>query len=220
MRREVGPWSRGVPAATDPQAARLTELIGSSPDVMTVLRVVQELALPDPLLFSGAVYQTAWNALTGRPCSYGIKDFDVGYFDTDTSFEAEDVVIRRVASAVDAPLRDRVEVRNQARVHLWFPDRFGHPYEPLSSTAEALTRFVCPAFAVGVRLEEDDTLGVVAPFGLADVFDLRLRVNPRRGVPADWSRIVDGVVARWPEVTVEGRPYAARVQQGPSSAGS
>lgn len=200
-----------MPGATDPLAARLVELIRASADVMTVLRVVQELALPDALLFSGAVYQTVWNALTGRPCTYGIKDFDVGYFDADTSFEAEDVVIRRAAGAFGVPLREQVEVRNQARVHLWFPDRFGHPYAPLVSTAQALTRFVCPAFAVGVRLEEDGAISVAAPLGLADLFDLRLRVNPRRGVPADWSRIVGGVAARWPELTVEHPPVQQRL---------
>ena len=44
-----------------------------------------------------------------------------------------------------------VEVRNQARVHLWFENKFGEPYEALTGTDEALARFVAPAFAVGVR---------------------------------------------------------------------
>lgn len=192
-----------MPDASDPHAAHLVELVRASPTLMKILRNVRAQALPDPLLFSGAVYQTAWNAVTGRPLSYGIKDYDVGYFDPDTSYEAEDLVIRRVAVALDEPLRRLVEVRNQARVHLWFPQKFGHPYQPLSSTAEALTRFVCPAFAVGVRLEEDGEISIAAPFGLTDVFDMRLRVNPLRGRPADWSRIVDSAVARWPELTVE-----------------
>lgn len=171
---------------------------------MTVLGVMREQRLPDPLLFSGAVYQTVWNELTGRPNDYGIKDYDVGYFDADTSFEAEDRVIARVTTAFDEPLRSRVEVRNQARVHLWFPAKFGSPYPPLQRTAQALERFVCPAFAVGVRLaDEGDDVVVAAPFGLEDVFDMRLRVNPRRGRAPDWSRIVDSVLARWPELTVD-----------------
>jgi len=170
---------------------------------MTVLQVVRQQALPDALVFSGAVYQTAWNALTDRPASYGIKDYDVGYYDPDTSFAAEDRVIRRMAAALEPPLRDVVEVRNQARVHLWFPDKFGHRFEPLHSTEEALRRFVCPAFAVGVRLEEDGQVTVVAPYGLDDVFDMRLRVNPERGLAADWDRIISGVVSRWPELSVE-----------------
>jgi hypothetical protein len=170
---------------------------------MRVLTVVRDLGLPDPLVFSGAVYQTVWNDLTRRPPSYGIKDYDVGYFDRDLSLDAEDRVIRAVAAAFEGPLRDRVEVRNQARVHLWFPSKFGALYEPLQDTAEALTRFVCMAFAVGVRLEADDEIAVAAPFGLDDVFAMRLRVNPLRGPSADWDRIVSSTQSRWPEATVE-----------------
>ena len=181
--------------------ADLVEALRASPRVMSVLEVVRAQRLPDPLLFSGAVFQTVWNALTGRPPDHGIKDYDVGYFDPDTSYDAEDAVIRAVAAALPAPLADVVEVRNQARVHLWFPGKFGHPYAPLTRTAEALTRFVCPAFAVGVRLE-DGALSVEAPFGLDDVFAMRLRVNPLRGTSADWDRIVGSARARWPELTV------------------
>ena len=57
---------------------------------------------------------------------------------SDLSYEAEDAVIRRVKAAFDEPLRSMVEVRNQARVHLWFEAKFGEPYGPLSCTAEAL----------------------------------------------------------------------------------
>ena len=43
-----------------------------------------------------------------------------------------------------------------------------------------LERFASATFAVGVRLESDDRLHIEAPFGLADLFALRLRPNPRR----------------------------------------
>src|SRR4029077_3000737 len=43
------------------------------------------------------------------------------YFDaSDLSYEPEDAVICRVKAALDEPLRSMIEVRNQARVHLWF----------------------------------------------------------------------------------------------------
>jgi hypothetical protein len=184
-------------------AAHVAELLRASPGAMAALTVARDLALPDPLLFSGAVYQPVWNDLTGRPLDHGVKDYDLGYFDADTSYDAEDRVITAVAAALDEPWRERVEVRNQARVHLWFPQRFGSPFEPLRDTAEALTRFVCPAFAVGARLAGDGTITVVAPFGLDDVFAMRLRPNPLRDVAPDWDRVVAGVVARWPELTVE-----------------
>lgn len=182
---------------------RLEEIVREAASLMQVLRRARDLDLPDWLIFSGAVYQRVLNRLTGRGADYGIKDYDLGYFDaTDLSYEAEDAVIRRVAAAFEPPFREIVEVRNQARVHLWFEGKFGEPYTPLSSSAEALTRFVSPLFAVAVRLEADDQLRIMAPFGLEDLFALRLRPNPLRPT-GGFARTVAAAVARWPEIRVE-----------------
>lgn len=182
--------------------ARLVEIVRADPGLMHVLTVVRGQGLPDWRIFSGAVYQSVWNALTGRPAGYGVRDYDVGYFDPDTSWDAEDVVIKRVAAGFEEPFRSTVEVRNQARVPIWFPAHFGEPYDPLSGTDEALERFVAPAFAVGVRLEADDAISVAAPLGLEDVFALTLRPNPNRTLAKDWPRVVERALARWPELQV------------------
>jgi hypothetical protein len=181
---------------------RLAANVRADPGLMHVLTTVRGLGLNDWRVFSGAVYQSVWNAVTGRPAGYGIRDYDLGYFDPDASWDAEDAVIRRVAAAFDEPFRSMVEVRNQARVHLWFEGKFGEPYDALAGTDEALARFVAPAFAVGVRLEEDDTISVVAPFGLEDVFSLTLRPNPDRPLAKGWSKAVANATARWPELTI------------------
>jgi hypothetical protein len=184
-------------------AEHLAVLVAGSPTLMQVLTTVRGLELPDWRVFSGAVYQTVWNALTERDPDHGIKDYDVGYFDPDTSWEAEDTFIRRAAQAFPPPLDAKVEVRNQARVHLWFEEKFGEPYPPLGRTDEALGRFLCPAFAVGVRLEADDTLTISAPFGLSDLFTMRLRRNPTRTVgDAAFARVVGSAQARWPELEI------------------
>lgn len=183
--------------------ADLAGIVRASPSLMHVLTVVRDLRLPDWRIVSGAVYQAVWNARTGRDPDYGIKDYDLAWFDpSDTSYEAEDVVIRRVAAAFAPPFRDQVEARNQARVHLWFKGKFGEDYAPLTHTDEALARFVAPAFAVGVRLEPDGSISIAAPFGLQDVFDMVIRPNPDRPLAVGWDRSVANVLARWPEVTV------------------
>ena len=181
---------------------RLADIVRADPGLMHVLTTVRGLGLNDWRVFSGAVYQSVWNAVTGRPVGYGRKDYDLGYFDPDVGWDAEDAVIKRVAAAFDEPFRTDVEVRNQARVHIWFPDRFGEPYEALTGTDEALARFVAPAFAVGVRLEADDTISIAAPFGLEDVFSMTLRPNPNRPVAKGWNKAVASAKARWPELTV------------------
>ena len=81
------------------------------------------------------------------------------------------------------------------------PKRQGH--RPRSRERSILERFVSPMFAVGVRLKRDDRLHIAAPFGLADLFALRLRPNPRR-FSANFSQVAAGVTRRWPEVAVEG----------------
>jgi len=186
----------------DDLEARLEAILRRSPSLMQVLETARALALPDWMVFSGAIYQRVLNHLTGRDLDYGIKDYDLGYHDaSDVSYEAEDVVIRRVAAAFEPPLRELVEVRNQARVHLWFEGKFGEPYAPLASTAEALSRFTTVAFAVGVRLEPDGRLTIAAPFGLDDLFALRLRPNPTRQTQG-FARTAASAIARWPELTV------------------
>jgi hypothetical protein len=182
---------------------RLTGILRATPQLMQVLRTVRTLGLPDWLVFSGAIYQPVLNHLTGRGADHGIKDYDLAYFDgSDLSYEAEDVVIRRVAEAFEEPLGSMLEVRNQARVHLWFEAKFGERYARLSCTAEALERFTSTAFAIGVRLEADDRLYIEAPFGLDDLFALRLRPNPRRH-SLHFLRSVSAVLRRWPELVVE-----------------
>ena len=183
-------------------AARLDAIVRGNARLMDVLETARALDLPDWLLVSGAVYQTVWNHLTGRDPNYGLKDYDLVYFDaSDLSYEAEDVVIKRGAAAFAPAVSPLVEIRNQARVHLWFEGHFGEPYSPLGCSAEALTRFVAPTFAVGVRLMPDDRLHIEAPFGLEDLFALRLRPNPNR-VTVGFARHTAKARERWPEAVV------------------
>jgi len=183
--------------------ARLIAIVRASPRLMQVLTLARALDLPDWRLVSGAVYQPVWNALTGRDPDYGIKDYDLCYFDPDTSWDAEDVQIKRAAAALPPDLAPLVEVRNQARVHLWFEDKFGEPYAPLPDTDAMLERFVSPAFAVGVRLSPEDGIEVAAPFGLSDCFSMQLRPNPRRPIASEnFQRATASCLTRWPQVRV------------------
>lgn len=181
----------------------LVKAVQRNTALMEALYILRDCELPDWRIVSGAVYQSVWNALTGRDPSYGIKDYDVGYFDDgDLSYEAEDKIIRQVAGQLPGNLTRMVEVRNQARVHLWFPEKFKAEYPPLTCTDESLTRFVAPAFAVAIRLEPDDTLSVAAPFGLADIFKMQIRPTPGRPVSLQFEQIAENARSRWPEAII------------------
>src|SRR5918911_3933306 len=110
--------------------ARFLALALKNPVNVAVIDELHRLSLPDAWLVSGCLVQTVWNVLTKRVVDYGINDYDVFYFDPDTSWEAEDNVIRKLAARL-APRGIAVEARNQARVHLWYPDKHGLPHPPL-----------------------------------------------------------------------------------------
>lgn len=189
--------------ASDVEQRRvLIDIVRAQPHLMAILEGMNALGLPDPLLGSGAIYNTIWNVLTGRPPLTGIKDADVVYFDDgDLSYEAEDRVIRR-AEKNFAGLPIPVEVRNQARVHLWFPEKFGVPYPQLRSSGEMMLYFASKTHAVAVRLEADGEISVHAPFGVGDIF--AFRVTPNSAIDNRRTHEQKGIRAKaiWPELEI------------------
>jgi hypothetical protein len=194
--------SMTMPDGEDALRERLAAIVEADPGLMGLLRAIRPLGLPQWRLVSGALYQTVWNVLTDRPRGTGIKDYDVIYYDaSDLSWDAEDVAIRRVARAVAGEVGP-VELRNQARVHLWFEARFGLPVPPLGSADEALLRYASTTHAVAVRLEPDGRLDIAAPFGLADVFAMVLRPNHVVDNRATYTLKGERMRAIWPELTI------------------
>jgi hypothetical protein len=168
---------------------------------MELLRVLRALDLPQWRVAAGCIYQTVWNALTDRPQGTGINDYDVIYFDgDDLSQETEMAVERKVRSVPTA--HAAAEVRNQARVHVWFKDSYRVSYTPLSSADESITRYPSAAHAVGVRLTGDDRLDTFAPFGLDDIFAMIVRPNYVLPNKAIYDRKAARAKASWPELTV------------------
>ncbi|MGW4529017.1 nucleotidyltransferase family protein [Amycolatopsis sp. NPDC004378] len=181
---------------------RLRDLLRQNETLVEVLGRAREFGLPHWYLTAGCVVQTVWNVLTGRDAAQGIRDYDLFYHDPeDLGWDAEDRVIRRVARACeDLPVE--VEVRNEARVHLWYEKKFGIPCRPFATTEEAIAAFPAVCSCVGVRLESDGTWQVHAPSGLDDLFAMVVRPNPVLAPREVYERKAARWRSRWPELTV------------------
>jgi uncharacterized protein len=167
-----------VSAPVDVQMAAFERLVLTNPVVVAVVERLERLDLPQCYLAAGALFQTVWNGLSERDPTAGINDYDVNYYDnTDLSWHAEDQVIRK-AAAVFADLDATVEVRNEARVHLWYEDKFGVPCPPYPSVHAAIASFPNTSSCFGVRAIGPDRLEVYAPYGFSDLFAMRTRPNP------------------------------------------
>jgi uncharacterized protein len=159
------------------------------------------LALADAWIVSGCLVQSAWNGLTGRAVDYGVKDYDVFYFDPDTSWQAEDAVIRDLQGRL-AHLGVAIEVRNQARVHLWYPEKHGLPYPALRRSTEGIDRFLTKNTQVGIRRSAHG-YEVYAPNGFDDIADMIVRPNRVANFSAaNYAAKAARWKALWPELTV------------------
>ena len=194
-------------SALDPaaQETALAEIVAADADLRALLALLHESGLPDAWLTSGAVYGTVWNALSGKPHRHGVKDYDVIYFDpSDRSWEAEDAAIRRL-TRLTAPLGLAVELRNQARVHLWFERRFGSPYPPLTHATESLRYYAAETHAVAVQ-SDGARIKVAAPFGLTHIFAFRMVPNGILDNATTYREKAARAKRNWPELVVEPWP--------------
>jgi len=179
-------------------------IIQGNPINRAILELLPDTGLNDVWLVSGCLFQTVWNSQTGRAPSYGIKDYDLFYYDnSDLSWEAEDAAIRQAMQAL-AGIDAEIEIRDQARVHLWHPEKFGVPYEPLQRATDGIDRFLATACMFGVAGSTDDGANVYAPKGFADLDRLVIRPNSLPHFDAEtyqnkarrWQKL-------WPELHVE-----------------
>jgi hypothetical protein len=183
------------------QSAFLEATLRKNDVAQAVLAVARELDLPDWYFGAGGVAQTVWNVLHGFEASAGIKDYDLVYFDSaDLTIESE--------RAIEAEVADRlrrsgivVDVKNEARVHLWYEQRFGRHLEPYRSTGDAIATWPTTASSVGVRYDGDRFV-VCAPFGLADLISIVARANKTIVTRDVYEEKVTRWAAQWPQLTV------------------
>jgi hypothetical protein len=180
------------------QPESFVALVRRNPANAAILDRLGDLGAPDAWLTAGCLAQTVWNLQSGRPVQEGIRDYDLFYHDPDLSWEAEDAVIRR-AAALFADLGVDVEVRNQARVHLWFGAKFGYPIPPIRDARDGIDRFLFRGICIGI----DASGTVYAPYGLGDVMDGFLRPNPRDPRLPRMLEKAEDYRARWPWLKVD-----------------
>jgi hypothetical protein len=184
------------------QAAHFVAALSRNRTLTAVLARAATMDLPDWYLVAGCLYQTVWNTVTGQPPEAGILDYDLAYFDaSDLSWDAEDAVIqagREVFAGLPAP----VQIRNQARVHLWYEPKFGLPCPPHPCTEAAIDSFEATNACLGVRLQPDGRWRIYAPHGFADVFNLVARPNPVLAPRQVYETKTARWRQQWPSLTV------------------
>src|SRR5262249_10164928 len=132
---------------------------------------------------------------------HGISDVDLVYFDgNDLSAETEARHAERIR-ALFADLGLWIDVKNEARVHLWYAEKFGTALAPYVSAEDAISTFRTTATAVGVQPRAGG-LHVFAPCGLSDLLGLVVRPNKKQITQAIYDAKVKKWRAKWPDLRV------------------
>ncbi|MGG1948711.1 nucleotidyltransferase family protein [Trinickia sp. NRRL B-1857] len=190
------------PDRDDTLTAELIALAAKSNWLRPALVAVRELGLPSWCIGAGAIRNLVWDRLHGFDDPSALADIDVAYFDaSDMSIDRDRQLECRLAAAYPALAWD---VKNQAGVHLWYESKFGQAVAPFESLQEAVASWPEVATSVGLTLRADDSIEVIAPHGLGDLFAMVVRHNPTRvGVETFRKRVQEKrYQTRWPRVIV------------------
>jgi uncharacterized protein len=184
-------------------AQQLREILNNSDWLMSALRAVRALGLREWCIGAGAIRNLVWDHLHGQSSDALPADIDVAYFDAREINRTHEQALQARLQALAPALP--WEVTNQAAVHLWFEQHFGHAVTPLQSLADGIATWPEYATCVGVWLDAKEQLHIIAPHGLDDLFGLRIRRNPSRvSLSTYQQRIAEKrYAARWPRVSIE-----------------
>ena len=164
-----------------------------------LLERLKSLELPQTYLVAGCLFQTIWNLQTKRPAGENIKDYDVFYFDdADLSYEAEDKEIKRANELVkDLPIT--LELKNQARVHLWYAAHFKRTTPVLSSSQAGIDRYLIAGTCLGIEVNKQT---VYASNGFEDMEKGILQANLKNHAPDLFKAKALSYKKRWPHLTI------------------
>jgi len=183
------------------KTGQLLQILEKNKSVQFILEKADKLNMPNWYLGAGGIAQTVWNMRHGFDPENGIKDYDLVYYDANNiSYEAEDLFIQRGQEIFkDIPVL--VEIRNQARVHLWYKKHFGKSINQYESVEAAIRTWPTTATSVGVK-KENGEFRVYAPFGLDDLLSMVIRANKIKITEKIYQDKVDRWIKIWPNLTI------------------
>jgi hypothetical protein len=171
----------------------IAALLRGQSRIVSLLRPVAALGIPDCWIGAGLIRNAIWNYLHGLPTEpIAGSDVDVVYCDhSDASLERDLAIERRLLNEFSDV---SWSVHNQARMH----ERNGDA--PYRDTADAIRCWPETATAIAARIFGDN-VQVIAPHGVGDLVSMIVRPSPAfaRKLPIYRSRLAAKDWAqRWP----------------------
>lgn len=181
---------------------KLIDIIENSLHLQKVASALYEFKDEHCYIGAGAICQTVWNILTNRPVDYGIDDIDIVYYNSQNIEEkSEEKIVEHLNQTLEEyPLW--LDVKNEARVHLWYKKKFGYDIKPYKSIEEAIDTWPTTATSLAVRKISEKCWEIYAPFGLKDIFEMKIIANNRQITKDIYNAKVKKWILKWPELNI------------------
>lgn len=189
----------GANRSLQEQLIILEKILNKNSQLIELLKILEDDGLENYYVTAGCVNQTIFNYYHNYDISYGIKDYDIVYFDEDITYEKEDIIIKRLNKKLKK-LNIETDIKNEARVHIWYYEKYGIKRNPYTSVEDAISRFGATITCIGVRLEKDKLI-VFAPYGLNDLFTMTLRPVKKDFPKESYDERAIRWMSKWPKLT-------------------
>lgn len=184
------------------EAEKLIEMVENSLHLKEIAIALYELKAEKFYIGAGAIAQTIWNIQTNRPVDYGIDDIDIVYYNSKNIEEKHE---KEIVEHLNQKLEEYplwIDVKNEARVHLWYRNKFGYDIEPYESIEDAIDTWPTTATSLGISKISEKCWEIYAPFGLMDVFNMKIVANNRQITKEIYDIKVKKWAQKWPELDV------------------
>ncbi|CRH91236.1 Uncharacterized protein conserved in bacteria [Chlamydia trachomatis] len=114
--------------------------------------------------------QFIWNRSSGQPGFDPETDVDIIFYDPDVSYEETCQLEKQLLQVYP---QYRWELKNQVYMHIHNPGT-----APYINSKDAMSKYPETCTAIGVRLMEDETIEVFAPYGLEVIRSFRIELTP------------------------------------------
>lgn len=189
---------KGVNLPIEEQIQVLETILKTNSKLMSLLEILESDGLENCYVGAGAINQTVFNYYHDFESDYGIKDYDIVYYDLDLSYEAEDRVIKRLTAKIDK-LDILVDIKNEARVPIWYYEKYGIKRIPYTSVEDAIASWGATITCIGVRLEKGKLI-VYAPYGLNDILGMIIRPVKREFEKSAYDERALRWMKKWPKL--------------------
>ena len=178
----------------------LESILNKSKKIKEILRVLEQYSKENQdfknyYLAAGCINQTIFNYYHNYDLDYGIGDYDIVYYDEDTSYEKEDIIIKDLKERLKY-LDLKFDIKNEKRVHIWYNEKYKTNRKEYESVEDEISKWGTTITCLGVRMENNKLI-VCAPYGLNDLFNLILRPVKIDFAKEDYEKKVTKWTSKW-----------------------